>query len=606
MGLNTIVDVLNKKGQSYVNKILDEEVIITEKLDTFRILFEKKDNKLIFYKKDNSPITLIERTLNDIWEQALLELPTLIGETDLPEGIKFGVAYTPVERPLRIPYTNLPKYILTDITKRHGAGKKVIETYNYDEVTQWAGILCMGRPPVLFKGKLNEEQKRLLIAYDTKEYDGEFDTFAEMITKTLKSSYSKEDIIEGVVIKSGRNLLQIISYEFEILNEAYKKTTGSRDFYDIVLLSLNEFMRSYKFPKIKSKIFEEMYLEIINDIFVKYCKTEKLSEGLEPHYLTAPQYGHMGNLNTKFITNKKALEFIKKDPIYEALYRVFLSSFRKYKKPFGLLTENIIKNFNTYVGIISNITNENILDKSITNLNESRSENIVVKTLKRRQPNDVDNMRIIASIQSAFLPQMFNIPQGENKCAIYLTSFKPFTNAQMTNLEQIHSQWNVPVILAAIGNKRNIKGEKFHLTDNLISGQMKTLSNFNKNLIPAFMLLDTWNLKEVFEFCRPHFEPLIIFTDVGKKSELSLQLFYEEEIMGGKINALPEFNIGEMENKDSLAGYRAIEDGNGSLFMEVTPKPIHNFYDSIINEYRTWEGAEIAQFEPIKYPEIER
>ena len=120
------------------------------------------------------------------------------------------------------------------------------------------------------------------------------------------------------------------------------------------------------------------------------------------------------------------------------------------------------------------------------------------------------------------------------------------------------------------------------------------------------MMLNSWSLKEIFEFCRTHYEPLIIFTDKGKKSELALQLFYEEEVMGGTLNVLPEFNIGEMENKDALPALRMIEDGNGSGFMEITPGSVHNFYDQIINEYRTWEGATPAQFEPIKYPEIDR
>ena len=134
MGLNTIASVLNKRGQSYVDKLLNDEVVITEKLDTFRILFEKINGEVKFFKKNNSEITLIERTLNDVWEQALLELPTLIGETDLPEGIRYGVAYTPVERPLRIPYANLPRYILTDMTKRIDG--KIVESYDYEEVKQ--------------------------------------------------------------------------------------------------------------------------------------------------------------------------------------------------------------------------------------------------------------------------------------------------------------------------------------------------------------------------------------------------------------------------------------------------------------------------------------
>ena len=610
MALNSIKSLIQKRGQNFVDKLLNEEVTISEKLDTFRILFEKKNGELIFYKKDNSPITLIERTLNDIWENALIEIPTLINETELPEGIVYGVAYTPVERPLRIPYTNLPRYILTDITKRKD--RKIVETYDYDEVTQWAGMLCMGRPPLLFKGKLTEEQKRVLINYDTDNYDGIEDSFSKTVENILKSSYSKEDIIEGVVIKSGKNLVQVLSYEFELLNEAYKKSNSSRDFYDIVLLSLTEFMSSYKPPKIKSNKLDEIYIEIINDIFVKYCKTEKISEGLEPKYLTSPQYGNIGNLNKKFIKNKKALEFISSDPIYEALYRVFLSSFRRYKKPYGLLNSGIVNKFNTYVKMIDDIISEELVANErvddylnhLSNISESRSNNVTVKTLKRRIPTDIDNMRVIASVQNAFLPQQYNIPQGDERCAIYLTSYQPFTSAQMTNIEQIHNQWNVPVILAGIGSKRDSNGKDFHISDEIIANQMRSLSNFNKSLIPSFMLLDTWNLKEIFEFCRPHYEPLLIITDSGKKSELALQLFYEEEIMGGKINVLPEFNIGEMENNDAKPAHRSIEDGNGSLFIELTPKAIHNFYDSIINEYRTWEGAIITQFTPTIYPEI--
>ena len=600
MGLNTIETLIQKRGQDYVENILNEDITICEKLDTFRIMFEKKKGKLKFYTKDNKEINLISRTLNNIWESALLEIPTIIGNTQLPEGIRFGVAYTPVETPLRIPYTNLPRYILTDMTKRKNG--KIVESYDYKEITEWAGILCMGRPPVIFEGKLDEEQKRLLIAYDTKEYDGEALTFSKMIEKTLKSSYSKEDIIEGIVIKGKNNLLQILSYEFELLDEGYKKkNTTSRDFYDIVLLSINEFMGTYKLPETKSENSEEIYIEIVSDIFAKYCETEKLSESLEPKYLEAPQFGHTGKLNPQFIKNEKALEYILSSDIYEALYRVFLSSFRKYKKPYGLLNENVVNKFNSYVGIISNMTHEKL---ELTPLNERLSDNITIKALKRRVPNDIDNMRVISSVQRAFNPPSYNIPQGKIKAAVYLTLYKPFTSAQMANIDQIHRQWNVPIILAAVSKERESMGNDFHLSDEVVLSQMKSLSNFNKSLIPSYMMLNTWSLKEIFQFARPHYEPLIVFTDMGKKSEMVLQLFYEEEIMGGKINVLPEFNVGEMKNNDEIAAYRSIEDGNGSYFMEQTPKAVHNLYNNMINEYRNWEGSVIHQFEPIQYPEI--
>ena len=92
------------------------------------------------------------------------------------------------------------------------------------------------------------------------------------------------------------------------------------------------------------------------------------------------------------------------------------------------------------------------------------------------------------------------------------------------------------------------------------------------------------------EYCRPDYEPVVIITDQGKKSEMTLQLFFEEEIMGGRINVTDKFNIGELENEDRLAAFRAIEDNNYSLFNELTPHSIHNLMDNVFSEYRLWSG----------------
>jgi hypothetical protein len=69
-----------------------------------------------------------------------------------------------------------------------------------------------------------------------------------------------------------------------------------------------------------------------------------------------------------------------------------------------------------------------------------------------------------------------------------------------------------------------------------------------------------------------------------------LQLYFEEEIMGRRLNVENEFSINEMTNKDRHDLLRAIEDQNPSKFNSLTPEPIHSFYDSIISEYKTWSG----------------
>jgi len=142
----------------------------------------------------------------------------------------------------------------------------------------------------------------------------------------------------------------------------------------------------------------------------------------------------------------------------------------------------------------------------------------------------------------------------------------------------------------AVSNKYKMEGKEFHASDDLIRAQMQALLNDNNQLIPGFGLLVSWSLTEIFEFCRPDYEPVVVITDKGKKSEMTLQLYFEEEIMGGRINVEDKFNIGELENEDRLSAFRAIEDNNYSLFNELTPKPIHNLLDQMFSEYRLWSG----------------
>ncbi len=601
--LNNLSDLLEKKGEKWISNFLNNEVIITEKLDTYRILFEKQGDELIFFKKDNTPLNLIERVLNNVWEDAIIEISTLVDNINIPEGLRFGIAYTPVERPIRIPYSNLPKYILTDITKRDNSNK-VIESYDYNEITQWASIFSMGRPPIIFKGILTEEQKNLLLKYDKKEYEGDTRNFSQVIKQLFNNTYSEEEIIEGIVIKSNKNLAQVTSYEFDVLNEAYQKKDNLRDFYDLVILSINSFMDSYTMPILEGETEDELYLEIISDMFNNYCKKGNIPEGLDPNYITPPSFGHLGDLNILLIKNKETLEYLKNgDKLHEALFRLMLSSFRKQKKEYGLITESAANKFNTYIYLIEStiksklkdnniIENEEILVKEDETdiIDEARSDNVVIDTLNKRKASDIDNMRVISSIQKAFEPRIRELEKGKEEVAVYVTDCTPFTKSQMENLESIHKTWKVPVIISTISNKKKVEGKNFFLSDELLKAQLETLYNFNSEFVPAYILLDNWSLWDIFYYCRPNYEPIVLITDDNKKAEFANQLYFEEEIMGGRLNVKNNFNIGEMENKYKLEAFRAIEDNAFYNFKETTPSPIHNLWDNINTEYRTWSG----------------
>jgi hypothetical protein len=589
--INRLNEVLINKGDKFVNTLLKENLIISEKLDTFRIQFEKNNGEITFYTKDNKKIDKITRTLNDVWEDACVELPILIENANILENYRYGLYYSPVERPLRLPYTKIPKYILTDISKRNKFNK-ITESLQYDQIEEWAGKLCMGRPPVIFKGNLNETQIKNLIDYEIEDYT-DHDNFVELIKELFGSTYSKEPIIEGIIIQTNNALSQIVSYEFDILNEAYEHVNQSRDFYDLIILSITSFMQSYGVPVLESLDSEINYINVICDIFNKYCKTDNMSESLDPKYLTPTNFGESkGTLNRIFIKNQETIELLDKAPIYEQLFKVMLSSFRKAKKPYGLLDESTVEKFNGYVYMISNLAS-GYSDQTM--LNEALSPNIAINSVKDRQPSDIDNMRVISSIQRAFTPRELELEKGQTQCVIYLTNYLPFTQSQLDNIANMKKQWQCNIVLAAVSNKYKLPGKKFFLSDELVNAQMQTIQEFNRDNIDGFIMLDSWSLLEIFEFCRPKYEPIAVITDMSKKSELALQLFFEEEVMSKRIGVEDNFNVGEMENKDALIALRSIEDENFSSFNELVPPPVRNYYNNIINEYKLWSGAILKQ-----------
>jgi len=595
--------VLEKRGPEYLNQLLSDEIIVTEKLDTYRILFENVNGELKFFKKDNTELSLVERVLTNIWEDAIIELSIILHEEKLPEGLCFGVAYTPVNKPIRLSYDKMPKYILTDVTKRNPSTKKVLESYDYDEVTEWASKLNLGRPPVIFAGKLSDTQKKKLIEYGKGNYDEE-----ENLLEIIGNSYSGSDIIEGIIIKSGDQLIQVQTYEFEILNEAYQRVESSRDFYDLTLLRINSFMDRYDYPQLTERSSDELYLELVCDIFNNYCKAGNISEDIDPKYLNPPSYGYSGDLNLLLIKNLDTIKILESgNKIHESVFKIMLSSFRKYKKPYGLLGESHVQKFNTYVYFI----NEKVKGQSLGTIPmtelitegkiEEASDNVVVNAVHDKIKTDVDNMKIIASVQKAFQPIAPKLNKGKDRCVIYLTDPQPLTKSQEENIQDLARVWKAPVLLAFVRGNARLDGEKFHLSDEIKKAQLEAFADSHKDIVPAFFSIESWDLVEIFQYARPSYEPIAVITDSDKKSEFSVQLYFEEEVMGGRIGVEKDFNIGEMENKDKLTAFRTIEDNEVVTFRELTPDSVWGYFNTMVSEYRKWNGSVPEQFKENKF-----
>ena len=250
-GIQLLRDIYEKKGAAETRKLVEGNITVTEKLDAHRFSFQVNPDKTIsFYKKnDNRPLTKVDRVISDLYERAISYIEDVPDHIirNIPEGMRFGFSYFPSDKPLRLSYKFKPKngLVLTDITSRNEKGKvkKVHEDLTF--LNRWAEVLNVSKPPILFKGILEMEQADMLMSIVTgNKKTNAF--FTEHLESIFGKTYTKNRIIEAIVIKGKNGLTQLRDPSYKIFDKATSPQV-SRDFYDLTLLQIKEYMSGYEF-----------------------------------------------------------------------------------------------------------------------------------------------------------------------------------------------------------------------------------------------------------------------------------------------------------------------------------------------------------------------
>lgn len=347
--IRNIKDALEKRGQKYIDKFLNSNLVISEKLDMYRIVFVKKHDQLFFYKKDNTLIDNIEILLNNIWEypQKIISSKKEL----IPEDLYFGISFLCPEKYKIIPYDNFSNLILTDITIRNN--NKIVKKLNNSEVKEYANKLNLLPPPIIFEGYLNDKQKEIIYKYINKETNL---LLSDILNEYFKT-YSKFPLIKGLIFENTQKLFQLESYEYNILANSYeKKYTPNRVFYDIIIIELIKFLKTYEINSPKAFSYDDKYIEIINDIFLNFIKTFKVGD-IDKKYLS-PEYLN-SEINYSIINNKNVIQIFEKNELYKYIYKILINSLKKEKKPFSMLTQENVFEFNVFVKKIKQLIYEN-------------------------------------------------------------------------------------------------------------------------------------------------------------------------------------------------------------------------------------------------------
>jgi len=359
----TLREVFRKEGLQFVHKLLDDFVIISEKLNATRFAFEKLPNgELEFYRKDGK-ITAIERSLNQLFETPINYISNLPKETldKIPTGYRYGFRYFNSNEPIKIKYDRVPlnNLVLTDI--KNSKTNKLVDDINI--LNGMSDLLLVEKPPIIWYGKLDDAQKTRLLEYLRAPEDqlkSRFKTtsFTEYIISILNPSMKNRLLSDGLSSPIDSIVFKFIGKEkneffyakavdpvISNINKTNDEEREPQDMYGIILSDIVEFVKINGLQKysIPEGNYDERFINLMCSIYNDFIKKHGYRfEGVELDPLSfanSPEF----DLNAGFIPNEKTRELIKSSSINKNIFKILVSSFSKpKKKPTGMMTQMLI------------------------------------------------------------------------------------------------------------------------------------------------------------------------------------------------------------------------------------------------------------------------
>lgn len=373
-----------ERGEDFLRDLFDSYVIISEKINASDFYCRRVGNSLLYFKKGEDPINLIDRTLALFYEKGIRHfesLPTEI-KAQMPEDWTFGFDYFPGNTSI---YGTVPPsgLILSRILIKSQQTQKTLKTIEDPRVlAEWAHKLAVQENPPLFAGRLDDERKSKLLDFlstpkdELKEILGTESFFRYLFNILDPKGYylyrpllSKDDssIFDSIIfkfVKPGETKILTAKMVDPYMHSLYSKEKSNRgtvDTVSILLLDLLEFIETQGIkPEMAIGEFpDEKYLNLLCSIYNDYM-AKKQGDLQKLDFETrdfAKSTEH--SLNADMIQNDKTKEYVSASDNNAKIFQILLNCLRKKRDPErtnDILTPIIISDFNKLIDKIKEIT----------------------------------------------------------------------------------------------------------------------------------------------------------------------------------------------------------------------------------------------------------
>ncbi len=627
-GINHLYDLYNKKGADFVNQLFNQYVTINEKMDGSAFSFERDRDtgKFKFYRRDQrNPITLVDRTLMKYYEKPIQYIESLPPHViqKIPRGWRFGLEYFSNTNPVEIVYDRLPKnhLILSYVHQLDDSGKIVKTIQKKESLDEWADLLGVERSPIIFQGKLDEDQKSDLLEFlntPFKKLVERFSTqsFVRYIISTLNPSLSKsalnEDLdkeVEGIVFRFGdpnkENETVLAKMVDPIFTEIAKQKSSDQrekkpsDFLGITLLDVMNFIleKGLKHCEVEGDTEDERYISFISDVFAKFLDENKEkykgTDFEEPSYLKKDEF----RLNKNLISDRKVLKYVEEDESFESLYKLILNSFRKIKsRASGIVTSGMIEQLNLLIQDI-----KDYIKKEKSKVNES--EFISFSDFKKEFIPNVDyiqeeNEETERSENPFFSYDEFiskletidnqtsnendslteKVPMDPKSVNVLIGRFQPFHLGHLKMAKKLKEKNNLPSFVVVVYPGHNKSGNS-PFDERVIKQYMEAVIKDNPDDLVDYIVVDRGLVGSIInKLVGMGLEPHLIASGDDRKDYYEKQIEYIKR--SDLIDKLPkDFGLEVTPRFTSATEVRdKLKSEDFAALKKLLPKPVLNLY----------------------------
>lgn len=538
-GINHLYDLYNKKGADFVNQLFNQYVTINEKMDGSAFSFErdKDTGKFKFYRRDQrNPITLVDRTLMKYYEKPIQYIESLPPHViqKIPRGWRFGLEYFANTNPVEIVYDRLPKnhLILSYVHQLDDAGKIVKTIQKKSSLDEWADLLGVEHSPIIFQGKLDEDQKSKLLEFlntPFKKLVERFSTqsFVRYIISTLNPELSKsalnEDLdkeVEGIVFRFGdpnkENETVLAKMVDPIFTEIAKQKSSEQrekkpsDFLGITLLDVMNFIleKGLKNFEVEGDTEDERYISFISDVFAKFLDDNKEkykgTDFEEPSYLKKEDF----RLNKNLITDRKVLKYVEEDESFESLFKLILNSFRKIKtRATGIVTSGMVEQLNLLIQDIKDYIKKEkspVNESEFVSFSDFKKEFIPNVDYIQEENEESERSENPFFSYDEFISKLETIdnqtkddkdqlvekaPEDPKAVNVLIGRFQPFHSGHLKMAKKLKEKNNLPSFVVVVLPGHNKSG-KSPFDERIIKQYMEAVVKDNPEDLVDYMIVD--------------------------------------------------------------------------------------------------------------------